>query len=103
MATWNVFSIIYHIIFKLKDLLVFYSEQPQFNTQSSVLAFEERNISYGNYSDIRLKSIEIPVTQHLLSNGSLYAHILVAKTESKINPEAGNIPKQVNYVRACIT
>lgn len=63
------------------DLQVHLSMSPHFDTDAW-LVWKEEDIAFGNWNDIRRKSISIPCSSHLKGNGSLYSHSFVTRSKN---------------------
>ena len=48
--------------------------------------FDEQNFVLGDQSDKRLVSVEVPLSDKVRNNGTLWAHILIAKAGAVIDP-----------------
>ncbi|KAJ3217095.1 hypothetical protein HK099_005600 [Clydaea vesicula] len=68
------------------ELKVYASPQYQINDFKNLnnLIWNEKNLTFGEY-DEREKFLQIPVTEHLINNGSLFAHIFLCHENCSIN------------------
>ena len=71
------------------DLHVYISETPRFNAfnDTSALKWHQTGIPYDMAAEERTITLEIPTSDHLLSNRSLYAHSFFSKQGVALDPK----------------
>ncbi|KAJ3291211.1 hypothetical protein HK104_006271 [Borealophlyctis nickersoniae] len=69
-------------------LQVYLQEEEWFNPNgpNTRLIWKEDGITYGNFNDVREKELQIPVSERVQNNGSLYAHIFLTMKGAEHNP-----------------
>ena len=86
---------ILHPIYRLGDKLDLYfylNDQDHFFEfdNSEKLLLLEKNITFGDYNDVRARDFKLPCDARLQNNGSLYAHFFIVKAGT---PLSGNTDK----------
>ncbi|ORZ01241.1 cleft lip and palate transmembrane protein 1-domain-containing protein [Syncephalastrum racemosum] len=82
------------------DLSIFVSEDEYFTAYQSKPTLFAEDILLGDSSDSREYHLDIPTTQAIQNNGSLYAHIFVMKKGAPIDPgHARFMPDSIVYHR----
>ncbi|KAH6590506.1 hypothetical protein BASA50_006750 [Batrachochytrium salamandrivorans] len=85
------------------DLYVYISESDR-HLPTDLLIWKETDIPFGDWSGIRHTEIDIPCSQTVQNNGSLYAHIYLTQTgSSPENPRMYDNPDETLYIRKILT
>ena len=84
----------------LLELRVYVSSVLRFSDFDSTdaLVWHETGITYDAGLAERTKRIEVPLTDHLISNGTLYAHIYVSKEGATLDPKAPGFDRWASTV-----
>ena len=75
----------------LLDLRVFVSASPRFTSfnDSDALVWHETGVAYGDGFAARERTVQVPITDALLANGTFYAHLFVTKADASPDPRHG--------------
>ncbi|KAI9012160.1 cleft lip and palate transmembrane protein 1-domain-containing protein [Phycomyces nitens] len=85
-------------------LSVYVNESPFFVEYSSQPAWVSDQIHFGEPFERSEYHMDIPATQFLQNNGTLYAHVFLVREESSIDPaDATFVPDSVVYIRHTLT
>ncbi|KAI8583931.1 hypothetical protein K450DRAFT_220664 [Umbelopsis ramanniana AG] len=86
------------------DLTVYTSENAYFTDYNAKPIWNAENISWGDYDDKREQMVEIPATETIQNNGTVYAHIFLRHHDAPIDPNHPDyIQNRVVYYRHTLT
>ncbi|KAF8457285.1 cleft lip and palate transmembrane protein 1-domain-containing protein [Terfezia claveryi] len=66
-------------------------------TVASNKVFDEKNFTLGNMSDKRVTSVDVPFSESVKNNGTLWAHIFVAQSGAVMDPTDENYDTERAY------
>jgi hypothetical protein len=73
------------------DMSIYLSESivlPPLSQLQDRLVFQEKDIKLGDWNDKRHATVEVPFSEYVQSNGTLFAHIFIAKGGAEMDPHA---------------